>query len=161
MLLPSLSRAKARSQSTKCKSNLHQIGLGLSMYVGDHHNYPQYGAYLATQTVQTVRYQWIPPWFERLKPQLAAGWMDKLYLCPAYKWQTIDIRSGAHVVLPLNQGSYGYNAHGSDPIFWDQTGLGLGGTMEKAVDESRVITPSEMYALGDSRLYQFGNAGIG
>src|SRR5437773_2011951 len=76
MLLPSLSRAKTRSQSTQCKNNLHQIGLGLSLYVGDHHNYPQYGAYLATQTVQTVRYQWIPPWFERLKPQLAAGWMD-------------------------------------------------------------------------------------
>src|SRR5262245_29817197 len=41
LLLPALTRAKALAQSVKCKSNLHQIGLGLRMYVDDSGIYPQ------------------------------------------------------------------------------------------------------------------------
>ena len=33
LLLVSLSKGKAASQSTTCRNNLHQIGLALSMYV--------------------------------------------------------------------------------------------------------------------------------
>jgi len=35
LLLPALSRAKQSAQITKCGSNLHQIGLGLKMYLHD------------------------------------------------------------------------------------------------------------------------------
>jgi prepilin-type N-terminal cleavage/methylation domain-containing protein len=36
LLLPVLSQAKARAQSVKCLSNLlHQVGLGLKMYMDD------------------------------------------------------------------------------------------------------------------------------
>lgn len=38
LLLPVLARAKERGRATQCLSNLHQIGLGLQMYVGDNHN---------------------------------------------------------------------------------------------------------------------------
>ena len=41
LLLPALSRAKASAYSVKCKSNLHQIGLGLQMHVDDHGFYPK------------------------------------------------------------------------------------------------------------------------
>src|SRR5665213_1455907 len=40
MLLPGLSRAKAQGQSAKCKSNLRQWGLALSVYVDDTKTYP-------------------------------------------------------------------------------------------------------------------------
>src|SRR5262245_59633740 len=40
LLLPTLSRAKALAQFTKCKSNLRQLGIAMEMYVGD------YGAYM-------------------------------------------------------------------------------------------------------------------
>ncbi len=33
LLLPALSRAKAKGWSVRCKSNLHQMGLALQMYV--------------------------------------------------------------------------------------------------------------------------------
>ncbi|TAK99263.1 MAG: prepilin-type N-terminal cleavage/methylation domain-containing protein, partial [Verrucomicrobia bacterium] len=35
MLLPALSRAKAKAQEINCISNLKQLGLATSMYVGD------------------------------------------------------------------------------------------------------------------------------
>src|SRR5512141_2660741 len=35
MLLPALSRAKAKAQSVKCVSNLKQIGLAYRMYIDD------------------------------------------------------------------------------------------------------------------------------
>lgn len=41
MLLPALSRAKQLSLMTKCLSNLHQIGIGMKIYVDDHRDtYP-------------------------------------------------------------------------------------------------------------------------
>ena len=41
MLLPVLGKAKARAQLTKCLNNLHQIGLGMKMYVDDNRDtYP-------------------------------------------------------------------------------------------------------------------------
>jgi prepilin-type N-terminal cleavage/methylation domain-containing protein len=38
ILLPALGKAKERAQMAKCLSNLHQIGLGILMYVGDYHD---------------------------------------------------------------------------------------------------------------------------
>src|SRR5262245_38854743 len=35
LLLPALSRAKAAAAAAKCKSNLHQFGLAMAMYVMD------------------------------------------------------------------------------------------------------------------------------
>ena len=35
LLLPALSRAKEKAKRTNCKSNMHQLGLGVMMYTGD------------------------------------------------------------------------------------------------------------------------------
>src|SRR5215471_13884429 len=40
LLLPVLARAKAAGQSTACKSNLHQIGVALTLYTGESQKYP-------------------------------------------------------------------------------------------------------------------------
>src|SRR5215471_10922981 len=40
VLLPALSRAKERAQITQCLSNLHQIGVGIKLYVDDHNTFP-------------------------------------------------------------------------------------------------------------------------
>lgn len=44
LLLPALSKAKASAYPAKCKSNLHQIGLGLRIYVDDQGFYPKTSA---------------------------------------------------------------------------------------------------------------------
>src|SRR3954465_12070365 len=38
LILPALGRAKESGRATQCLSNLHQLGLGLQMYVGDNRN---------------------------------------------------------------------------------------------------------------------------
>jgi len=38
MLLPALGSAKKKAKATACLSNLHQIGLGLQLYVDDHND---------------------------------------------------------------------------------------------------------------------------
>jgi prepilin-type N-terminal cleavage/methylation domain-containing protein/prepilin-type processing-associated H-X9-DG protein len=38
LLMPALSRAKAKAHQIKCLSNLRQLGLALNMYVSDHNN---------------------------------------------------------------------------------------------------------------------------
>jgi prepilin-type N-terminal cleavage/methylation domain-containing protein len=40
MLLPALTRAKAKAKQTNCINNLHQIGIATVMYVGDNGNTP-------------------------------------------------------------------------------------------------------------------------
>src|SRR5436189_1061070 len=40
LLLPALSRARSSATLVKCKSNIRQMGLALTMYVGDHAKYP-------------------------------------------------------------------------------------------------------------------------
>ena len=39
MLLPALSSAKSKAQKAKCTNNLKQIGLALTMYANDNHDY--------------------------------------------------------------------------------------------------------------------------
>src|SRR5436189_772840 len=40
LLLPALAKAKASAKRAACKSNLRQLGIALTMYVGDNQKYP-------------------------------------------------------------------------------------------------------------------------
>src|SRR5438552_6469602 len=40
LLLPTLSRAKARAQRIQCVNNLHQLGVGLQVILENNHGYP-------------------------------------------------------------------------------------------------------------------------
>src|SRR5579859_4793580 len=63
MLLPALNRAKSAADSAVCKSNLHQIGLGLRLYVDDFKAYPLF-------------YDFFDPagWYDRLEPYTRSKW---------------------------------------------------------------------------------------
>ena len=160
MLLPALSKAKAQAQSTKCRSNLQQMGLALQMYLTDNaDNYPPY-------------VQWTPPindadaalfpgyriwnWQMEMEPYYAISRTNSAYQCPGYKGPVLD----------MVYGSYGYNWIGSEWLWLRTTripgglslGLGLISTDMNLdsppipVPASRVVAPADMFMLADSRL---------
>src|ERR1043165_6379414 len=73
LLLPALARAKSSAASAGCRSNLHQLGLALTMYVEDQKVYPPW-LYLTAPTFRDG--QW---WPEYLQPYSRNQWTNGLY----------------------------------------------------------------------------------
>jgi len=146
LLLPALSGAKEAGRTARCQSNLHQIGLGLMMYVDDHNAYP-------VCTFDQDGFM-VPLgfWHERLQPYTRNDWTNGLYRCPSYKGLTLP---GNDIGDPL--GSYGYNANGSQFAF---SRVGLGGYLSEpdnwdsavTIRQSAVMRPADMIAMGDANL---------
>jgi prepilin-type N-terminal cleavage/methylation domain-containing protein len=75
MLLPAFSKAKSSAQSIACTSNLHQIGLGLNVYIQDNRDrLPVCAGYLPSQMSN------LPPITTTL---FANQKTNRLFACPA------------------------------------------------------------------------------
>lgn len=89
MLLPALAAAKQRAWTIACTSNLHQIGLGMTMFAEDNRGfYPESGGVI--------------PWGQTDPHTRRAGWMEQIvsyvgntnvYHCPANREQPVSKRS--------------------------------------------------------------------
>ena len=78
MLLPALGKAKEKAKRTYCLSNLHQMGIGLTMYAQDNNDYIPRGDTGDKSS-----------WWKILAPELGARATNefdraKVLLCPAY-----------------------------------------------------------------------------
>ena len=161
MLLSALSKAKAQAQSTACKNHLHQMGLALKMYVDDNRStYPFYSQYPG----EGVSSELWTTWQLALEPYYPLKWANASYHCPAYHGTIVapakqpgPLPGGESYTIP--SGSYAYNFGGS---FSDGTtnnaGFGLGwrflvGGQLSPTSEAQIVTPSEMFSIGESRLY--------
>jgi prepilin-type N-terminal cleavage/methylation domain-containing protein len=146
LILPAISRAKARAQGAACSNNLRQIGLGLGMYLGDAHKYPYYS------TEVLVPFTNFSMWPEALQPYTAADYTNSLYLCPAYRGPTVE--NTAPPAWPAGcWGSYAYSSPVQSvptPVF--PSALFLGQSPNALISESAVQNPADMYAIADARL---------
>ena len=146
LLLPALSGAKARAHATVCKSNLKQLSLGISMYVGDFARYPFYSNATTPEPEGLF-------WFDYIEPYTAAKWTNRVYRCPTFKRttiRTVSYETGFKTLLA--EGSYAYSTARAGNSVW------LGALRSQpvpfpATPESAISVPSDMYALADSRLY--------
>jgi prepilin-type N-terminal cleavage/methylation domain-containing protein/prepilin-type processing-associated H-X9-DG protein len=155
LLLPALSRGKAQAQSLRCKSNLRQVCLALSMYVADTHGYPH--IVFTPDGGQGKEIEWV----ELLQPYYPLAWTNPAYHCPAYRGRLV-----ARSSLPYGGtsaaylGSYGYNALGAE-VNDSTRNLGLGAAYiansvpasSPTVTESMVRAPSDMLAFAESRVF--------
>jgi prepilin-type processing-associated H-X9-DG protein/prepilin-type N-terminal cleavage/methylation domain-containing protein len=175
LLLPALSRAKGAAQATRCKSNLHQVGLAIMTYAAELQGYPTYRIQIGEVTFKDG-------WKALLNPYLAntwrsvdaPGWKDQLDCSVLYKRALKFSSPGTLLPDPAYLGqSYGYNAWGTsssvtmanatglpgDPLFGE---LGLGGWQPRGshwqvpVRESKVMAPVDMLAAGDAFLEERG-----
>ena len=86
MLLPALSKARAAAQAIKCKSNLKQIGLGMTMYSIDYNDHAPRASYstdssYVTWTDAAAYYVAV---VNGLPAETTARWWDSaLFKCPS------------------------------------------------------------------------------
>jgi prepilin-type processing-associated H-X9-DG protein/prepilin-type N-terminal cleavage/methylation domain-containing protein len=153
LMLPTLSNAKRSARFGSCKSNLHQVGVALTMHVSDASAHPpRFTAAFVTSTMVMLK-----PWSDLIEPYASgsknggAAFGDPIFSCPS------------------DQSGYGYNETGVTPSVYgdDETALvsldgphygelGLGGLMLGdeplsliTVRDIRVVVPSDMIAIGD------------
>jgi prepilin-type N-terminal cleavage/methylation domain-containing protein len=146
LLLPALSRAKAAGQSTACKSNLRQIGIGLSLYTMDAQKFPLW-------IINNNSF-----WDEKLLPSVSNN--RAVFSCPANK---IVSRWTNGLVPPAPNPSYGYNMAGTGRYRAQNPSLGLDASADAThpsyLSESRVKVPADMIAVSDYKpaLVSVGN----
>jgi len=156
MLLPALSRAKARGQQTSCINNLRQIGIANVMYLVDFKEYTG-----SLSTTHGYYYVWAP----RLLSYM--GNNRKAFFCPAANpnsaWDTnvnktlgATDENGVFQIFGISEHarfSLGINDWGlSNP---GQFSLGVGGDINGSVasvakvKDSTVVAPSQFLILAD------------
>lgn len=157
LLLPTLSQAKMRARSVQCKNNLHQVGLGVQMYVHDNERYPMYGRVIsATEPIGSK-------WYKDILSYVQNKWTNDLFKCPGYKFVVFDGGSQGSFTINISLGSYGYDFGITDDrnIYVN----GLAGKFDgnasivrdTSVPESDIKSPSQMILSGDSVSTTAGN----
>jgi prepilin-type N-terminal cleavage/methylation domain-containing protein/prepilin-type processing-associated H-X9-DG protein len=161
LLLPTLSQAKASAHTTRCKSNLHQLGLGLRMYLDDSGTYPYF-----CNLGGMPRY-----WYNCIEPYVASKWTNEAFLCPNYKRKTIEGAMEPNTFMGV-RGSYAYNSSGAGRLegssLTDIPEMGVGGFSFSPFGSARpprieaaVKEPSDMIAFGDANLVSGTRNGSG
>ena len=165
MLLPVLNRGKIAADSAACKSNLHQITLAMAMYVQQNGTYPNF--------YQKPGVDYLVSWPDELQPFLGSPWpkqnvvtwdfstytylgpRQSVFACPAYnRLRGAFVDLGGEEAWASGRGAYGYNAGGLSRVqgirYFGPNTLGLGDEGTAPVRESQVVSPSDMFAVGDT-----------
>jgi prepilin-type N-terminal cleavage/methylation domain-containing protein/prepilin-type processing-associated H-X9-DG protein len=88
MLLPALSAAKQRAWTTRCTSNLRQIGLGMRMFADDNaENYPESGGDIHWGAIDGETGK--PSWMEQISSSVGN---TNVFNCPANVQLPVDMQ---------------------------------------------------------------------
>src|SRR5437899_6379760 len=102
LLLPGLAGAKASAKSVACKSNLHQIGIGLVSYTHDYEYYPPHDPLKINPSLIGIY-----AWPAHLLPYLSSN--TTVFRCAAasaeYEWSR-ELTVPVGFSFPYNVGAY-------------------------------------------------------
>ncbi|MBI5801287.1 MAG: type II secretion system protein [Verrucomicrobia bacterium] len=112
MLLPALSKAKEKANTTKCLNNNRQMGMALLIYAGDEDDRYPFGANLQNLPAAAVNGLLVPDGWPMLLARylgsttnVAGNVLSKIYLCPSERndnpgpWGfALDYRANRHVL---------------------------------------------------------------
>jgi prepilin-type processing-associated H-X9-DG protein/prepilin-type N-terminal cleavage/methylation domain-containing protein len=148
LLLPALTQSKRKAQQIQCVGNLHQLGLGIQNFVAGNHAYPSGIAGTKSDNSGPWYFQIQCGGFDVSRPR--TNFVSKgVWHCPSAQLST----ERHSRIIPV---SYGYNVYGSSAIGSPTNALGLMGhfvsfsTLFEPINESEVVVPSDMMAIGDS-----------
>jgi prepilin-type processing-associated H-X9-DG protein/prepilin-type N-terminal cleavage/methylation domain-containing protein len=155
LLLPALSRSKAKARQIVCLGNLHQLGIGLQNFVAANHAYPSIIGPTNSDNPGWWISQLASGGFGNSKP-LANLMQEGVWHCPSAPYVISD---GSQLFC-----SYGYNVSGVAPTEGITNELGLAGSYVPGapsilpldrgafvpVKETEVKAPADMMAIGDS-----------
>jgi len=157
LLLPALSQGNSLARAAKCRNNLHQIHLALSMYVNDATKYPLANDYHSSWRETNGDFVSLGPrpWKAPLIPYVTG--VGEIFFCP--EPTKIPPRPPGFIfrgpATPSSNSLYGYNAFGTGDIN-EIHNLGLGepwyqsnAPEPKEISEDDVKVPSNMIAIGD------------
>ena len=145
LLLAAVSQSKRRALRIQCVGNLHQLGVVLNVFLADKQKYPTLAGKLTSDDPGLWRDQLERGGLGVSKPQ-SNFWNQGIWKCPSANWN-----------FPVNEmpAYYAYNANGVSmrPSINIPLGLNTSVTVPGAyvpVNESEVISPSDMMAIADS-----------
>jgi prepilin-type processing-associated H-X9-DG protein len=155
LLLAVISQVKGRAQRIQCANNVRQLGIALQEFKADHGFYPPF---LDPSEHSENRY-----WKNALGYEMGihknAGYSAKgIWHCPSAN-RPANLAWNSH--LEVGYDEYGYNVYGLGLLAaTNSSGLSslwLSDFQTPHVTESGVVSPSEMYALGDAF---YGGSGV-
>lgn len=156
MILPALGKSRQSARATACLSAVRQLGMGLAAYVNDNKGY-----YPGHHTWVGATYIVWPP---RIRAYV--GGQSSFFWCPSngaeYKWvyrydstakAEYGYEAGERRLTNTSGFSFGYNDWGVQEFTVPHLGLGgwIGHKQFGETKDSRVLFPSEMVALADSK----------
>jgi prepilin-type N-terminal cleavage/methylation domain-containing protein/prepilin-type processing-associated H-X9-DG protein len=174
LLLVGIAQAKTRAQAIRCKSNLRQIGFGLSMFMSENKDFPG-GSFIQRDEGGQDYYVWP----SRLLPHVSAR---TVFSCPSASrdsaWDTnanrtlgatlFDGEFDPYGITDRSKFQFGYNDWGigqGQIALPEAPQLGMGGDVsgpffKGPVDEPRVADPSAMIAFADAKVDGFWDGSI-
>ena len=149
LLLPALSKAKARAKAAQCTSNVRQIATALCMYESDHGQMPWYdsGAYTNVST----------PSGNTVGTFAGANWNGVLRTRDAYLplpatngvWRCPEVTEAEVNALDVNGSRAGWGGYGvSANVFRNE--FTQAGLAQRALKSPQVPRPSEIWMVGDT-----------